>query len=259
MQALQQCDRVLFLAEGGRVAYFGPPAGAADYFGQADAADVFLALDTEPGQAWKERFRAHPAYERYVTPVVGPPPAWPTPAATVPAPRRAGRLAEPGGDPRAAPRRAAALRPPPPRPARPAGPAARACSCGWCWPATASHAGPATSRLTPGGETVAMFVALSATWLGASNAVREIVKERHIVRREVDAGLAPSAYVAAKVLVLGVITMVQSAVLAIVACIGQRPPAERGAPRPGRVELVAGRRPRRPRRRRPSASSCPRS
>ena len=68
MQALEQCDRVLFLAEGGRVAYFGPPARAAAYFGRGDAADVFLALDTESGQAWKERFRAHPAYAKYVEP-----------------------------------------------------------------------------------------------------------------------------------------------------------------------------------------------
>ncbi|MDP1819756.1 MAG: ABC transporter ATP-binding protein, partial [Acidimicrobiales bacterium] len=41
MQALACCDRVLFLAEGGRVAYFGPPARVSEYFGRADAADVF--------------------------------------------------------------------------------------------------------------------------------------------------------------------------------------------------------------------------
>src|SRR5262249_48396934 len=54
---------------------------------------------------------------------------------------------------------------------------------------------------------------------------REIVKERHIVRREVDAGLSPSAYVASKAIVLGAVTMVQTTVLALVACASQHPPA----------------------------------
>jgi ABC-type multidrug transport system ATPase subunit len=237
MQAIQHCDRVLYLAEGGRVAYFGPPAGAADYFGQADAADVFLALDTEPGQAWQERFRAHPAYARYVTPVV----------------QAAARVTEP---------RTSAV------PTGPTGPSWRA-QVGTLvrrhlallrsdrrhlallvlqgpllglllrivLADDSLHIAPQTHFLTPGGETVAMFVALSATWLGASNSVREIVKERHIVRSEVDAGLAPSAYVTAKGLVLGGITMAQTAVLAFVALMGQRPPGH-AAFGPGRVELV---------------------
>ena len=84
-----------------------------------------------------------------------------------------------------------------------------------------------------------MFVALSATWLGASNAVREIVKERHILRREVDAGLSPSAYVASKALVLGSVAMVQGAILALIACAGQQPPTGGALLGSGRVELAA--------------------
>jgi hypothetical protein len=99
---------------------------------------------------------------------------------------------------------------------------------------------PGTTANTPASETVAMFVALSATWLGASNAVREIVKERHILRREVDAGLAPSAYVAAKAIVLGALTMLQTTILASIACSAQHPPTG-GALGSGRLELaVAG-------------------
>jgi ABC-type multidrug transport system ATPase subunit len=244
MQALDQCDRVLFLAEGGRMAYFGPPSRAADYFGQGDAADVFLALDTEPGEAWKARFQAHPAYARYVSPVLAA------------AGRGRERTTERDGS--------AALA----RRVRPS------------WPAQVGilvrrhlallrsdrrHLGLLLAQgpvlglllwlvlrpdslvpqlglrgLSPTAETVAMFVALSATWLGASNAVREIVKERHIVRREVDAGLAPSAYVVAKALVLGCTTVLQTTILTLVACAGQHPPAA-GALGASRVELaVAG-------------------
>src|SRR5207302_5646603 len=64
--ALAACDRVLFLAPGGRVAFFGPPEVAVSYFRNADPADVFLALDRASAQSWKERFRLHPAHEEYV-------------------------------------------------------------------------------------------------------------------------------------------------------------------------------------------------
>ena len=235
MQSLQHCDRVLYLAEGGRVAYFGPPSGAAEYFGADDAADVFLALDTEPGQAWQERFREHPAYARYVAPVVsaaarvtehldrptGPTgPRWRAQVGTLV--RR--HLALLRSD-----RRHLALL------------VLQGPLLGLLLRVVLADGSlavvPGSVQLTPGGETVAMFVALSATWLGASNSVREIVKERHIVRSEVDAGLAPSAYVTAKGLVLGVLTMAQTAVLCLVACLGQDPPAH-GVVGPGRLELM---------------------
>jgi ABC-type multidrug transport system ATPase subunit len=242
LAALAHCDRVLFLAEGGRVAYFGPPARAASYFGSDDAADVFLALDTEPGQAWKERFRAHPAYERYVTPIV---------TAAV-ARRSTERRPAPGDRPDQRPgwtqqvgtllRRQVALL----RSDRRhlallllQGPLLGLLL--WLVLKADSLAlVPGTTANTPASETVAMFVALSATWLGASNAVREIVKERHILRREVDAGLAPSAYVAAKAIVLGALTMLQTTILASIACSAQHPPTG-GALGSGRLELaVAG-------------------
>ncbi len=69
-QSLDLADRVLFLARGGRVAYFGPPADALAFFARHGVtggyADVFRALD-EPGDVdWSARFRADPDYERYV-------------------------------------------------------------------------------------------------------------------------------------------------------------------------------------------------
>ena len=45
------------------------------------------------------------------------------------------------------------------------------------------------------------LLALGATWLGTSNAIREIVKELPVYERERAIGLSASAYVASKALV----------------------------------------------------------
>ena len=65
-KALAACDRVLFLAPGGRVAFFGPPEVAVSYFRDADPADVFLALDRASAESWQERFRSDPAHHEYI-------------------------------------------------------------------------------------------------------------------------------------------------------------------------------------------------
>ena len=237
MQALERCDRVLFLAEGGRVAYFGPPAQAAAYFGRGDTADVFLALDTESGQAWKERFRAHPAYAEYISP-----------AATG---TLQGSDAHPVASRRESPtwatqlgillrRQVALLRSDRRHMALLLlqGPILGLL----IWLVVQADSLRTIPHLpghaTDAAETVAMFVALSATWLGASNAVREIVKERHILRREVDAGLFPSAYVASKAIVLGLVTMAQTSALTLIACASQRPSSSGALLGSGWVELA---------------------
>jgi len=52
------------MAPGGRMAYFGPPAQALDYFGQHGAgkfyADVFTHLEEHPDVNWSEEFRTSP-------------------------------------------------------------------------------------------------------------------------------------------------------------------------------------------------------
>ena len=58
-QNILLCDRVAFLAPGGRLAFFGPPRQALEFFGVEDFADIYLALDTvEAGVRWRERFQA---------------------------------------------------------------------------------------------------------------------------------------------------------------------------------------------------------
>jgi hypothetical protein len=51
------CDRVLLLAPGGEVAYFGRPEGLLPFFGQENFADVFQSVAADP-KGTAERFRA---------------------------------------------------------------------------------------------------------------------------------------------------------------------------------------------------------
>ncbi len=56
-------------------------------------------------------------------------------------------------------------------------------------------------------------LALSSVWFGCINACREIVKERPVLERERMFGLAPSAYVSSKLVVLAVVGLVQVVLL----------------------------------------------
>jgi len=64
---------------------------------------------------------------------------------------------------------------------------------------------------------VLLVVLVAATWIGASNAVREIVRELPILQRERAAGLRVVPYIASKVAVLGAVTVVQCTVMALIA------------------------------------------
>ena len=230
MQSLGLCDRVLFLAPGGIPAFFGPPAEALGYFGAGEYPDVFVALEHEDPASWRDRFRRHPAHQRYVQ----------APLAATATPRRA--PAPPG---------------PPPSPVRwrrQAGTLTRrylaiiradrrnlgllvlqAPLLGLLLLAVMGADG---LRADPSGvnldaRKVLLALVLSATWLGSSNAIREIVKERPIYRRERAAGVTVTAYVASKVAVLSCLTVAQAGVLAALALLRQ------GGPRSG-VVLEAG-------------------
>lgn len=71
---INACDYICFLAQGGRIAYFGPPDEAKAYFGKTDFAEIYSTLEpTEsnpniPEEA-ESRFKASPDYQKYV---VGP-------------------------------------------------------------------------------------------------------------------------------------------------------------------------------------------
>lgn len=68
---INSCDYICFLAQGGHLAFFGPPNDAKTYFGKTDFAEIYSALEpTEenpniPAQA-EARFKSSPEYQKYV-------------------------------------------------------------------------------------------------------------------------------------------------------------------------------------------------
>jgi ABC-type multidrug transport system ATPase subunit/pSer/pThr/pTyr-binding forkhead associated (FHA) protein len=61
------CDQVVFLAKGGRLAYFGPPDQALEYFGVQDFDEIYEKLQGERSpEEWAERYRRSPQYHTYV-------------------------------------------------------------------------------------------------------------------------------------------------------------------------------------------------
>jgi ABC-type multidrug transport system ATPase subunit len=220
LQSLRLCDRVLFLAPGGRLAYFGPPQLAPAHFGAADLQDVFRTLSFDRTRDWGREFGESEDYERYVE----------RPGASAPAPEPArpreriwSGLPSPLGWLKQfstlsrrytrvilSDRRNLVL--------LLAQPAVLGLLILLTMPAGELGA-PAEGhiRLLPRAGLVLLVVLLSTTWLGASNAIREIVKERAIVQRERAIGLLPSAYVNSKAFVLSVLTIAQTLILVPIA------------------------------------------
>jgi ABC transport system ATP-binding/permease protein len=225
VQSLRLCDRLLVLAPGGQLAYFGPPQLVAAYFGHNEYAEVFRDLsDPEQSSDWGERFREHPHYREYVerhsAPRVSPPVA----------PVAAQHLASSRGWLRqfqtltrrylsvmCADRRNLGLL------------LMQAPLLGLLMliALPGGELGPAPAsqfRLISQASLVLLVLILGVTWLGMSNSVREITKELAIFRRERATGLSISAYVASKAVVLGLMIFVQSAVLIVLATLNQNGP-----------------------------------
>lgn len=225
---LALCDRLLVMAPGGAVAYFGPPEEALHFFGYESWADVFQAFENYPDHDWAGRYRGSVHYQMYSADVeaVAPqsaqivqeqsrpqkPQSWGSQLATLT--RRylsviaADRLfllltallpLLLGAISLAIPAKYGLL------PATP--------------PAGGGNGGqlPFNADAT----TVLLVVAVGTVLTGAANAVRELVKERVIYERERAVGLSRSAYVMSKVITLGVLTAVQSVVIALLG-IGTR-------------------------------------
>jgi hypothetical protein len=93
--------------------------------------------------------------------------------------------------------------------------------------------GPVTKTLFPGTKPmevpnveapqVLLMIVLCACFMGMANAIREIVKERAIYRRERAIGLSRGAYLSSKVGVLTLITTLQSVVFTTIALVGRTP------------------------------------
>ncbi|MGW7072973.1 FHA domain-containing protein [Streptomyces sp. NPDC054855] len=207
------CDKLLVMAPGGSVAYFGPPEEALNFFGYQTWADVFSAFENYRDYDWAGRWKGSQHYQMYAADIDA------VAAQSVHMPP------------------AQAIRPPKPQ--------------GWgsqLWTlirrytsVIASDKGflglmvilpavlgivsvviPADFGLGPpkppakfNGDagTIMLILAVGMCFSGAANSVRELIKERVIYERERATGLSRSAYLMSKVIVLGVITAFQGVII----------------------------------------------
>nr|WP_208828045.1 FHA domain-containing protein [Streptomyces ficellus] len=208
---LALCDKLLVMAPGGSVAYFGPPEEALNFFGYDTWADVFSAFENYRDYDWAGRWKGSQHYQMYAADLDAVAPQ----SVEMPS--------------------AQAMRPPKPQ--------------GWgaqLWTLIRRYVSVIASdkgfmalmvilpavlgvvstlissdyglRPSPRGTngsaaTILLILAVGACFAGAANSVRELIKERVIYERERATGLSRSAYLMSKVIVLGLITVIQGAII----------------------------------------------
>ncbi|NKX56347.1 ATP-binding cassette domain-containing protein [Arthrobacter sp. E918] len=228
--ALDECDRVLVLARGGRVAFFGPPADVLPFFGVDNYPAAFAALED---QTWVGRYARSPARDAYVGRTASA--EVPVPAADAPPPPRAApvrqlwTLIQRNVAVVAADRLFVVLLVGMPM-----------------LLALMAHAFPGRAGLSlreaQGDlhqvQQRLVVLVVGAALMGTALSVRELVVERPIYRRERAVGLSPGAYLLSKVVVLGVLVACQCVLFTMLALLGLPGPDEARVLGNGRVEVA---------------------
>ncbi|MEV0209009.1 FHA domain-containing protein [Streptomyces sp. NPDC050788] len=208
--SLDVCDRLLVLAPGGTIAYYGPPDDALAFFGFEHWPEAFESFERDRDRDWAGDFRYSPFHRHYVTEASAQPRVPDSgPLVVTPPPRPRSRGAQLGTLIR---RYTAALS---------ADRTFLAIMIALPFVMGAMARALAGSKLTQATAMNALLIlCVGGVLTGAANAVRELVKERTIYRRERAVGLSRSAYLMSKVVVLGTITVLQAVVLTLVALLG---------------------------------------
>jgi ABC-type multidrug transport system ATPase subunit len=219
---LSECDRLLIMAPGGRMAFYGPPAEALPYFGATDWADVFQGFDTNPGRDWAGEFMASALHDRYVAVGGGQPLTQQNDMLPVaPPPQRRGWIRQTATLTRRYTRVIAADR-------------------GYVLfmgllpivlgglirfvPAKEGLAGTPGTNLFA--QELLQILVTCACLAGTACSIRELVKERPIYVRERAAGLSSGGYLFSKVLLLGAISVAQSVIIVLLGLAGRRLPPQ---------------------------------
>ncbi len=214
--SLDVCDRLLVLATGGKIAYYGPPRDALPFFGFPQWPEAFEAFEGDRDRDWARDYHLSPLHQRYIVNSSAQPyqTSLPLDGAATP-----GSFAPPpkpqswGSQLRTLVRRYAA--------ALGADRTFLAIMIALPFVMGAMARALAGSRLTQETAMNALLIlCVGGVLTGAANAVRELVKERVIYRRERAVGLSRSAYLMSKVVVLGTVTVLQAVVLTLVALLG---------------------------------------
>lgn len=225
--SLSECDRMVFLAAGGRVAFVGSPDEALDYFDVKDLASVYTRVESEESpERWQQRFR-----ESQLAAKAGPIRAqaddnstWDSARLRVQPGQRKSFLsqfvvlAQRRAEILLRDRRNLLLL------------LAQAPAIGLllalvfarnAFDPLGALAADTPDRATIGqnvppgalASALPLILAATATWFGAINAAREVVRELPIFARERQAGLRILPYLASKMAVLGVLAAIQVALL----------------------------------------------
>lgn len=218
---LNLCDRLLILAPGGRLAYFGPPQQALGYFNCSDFADLFNLLEHDTTTDWTGRYVASPIH----TAITGPHPAHRARQAAPPASRPVAQQSAFAQFTTLCRRYLAVIA------------ADRQYSVTLLvLPLLLSlfaHAvpGQAGLSLTRAIETkstqpsqLLVLLVIGGALMGCAASIREIVKERAIYQREHGIGLSRGAYLASKLAVLTALTTMQGLILGFLGAVGLPPP-----------------------------------
>ncbi|MFD6420130.1 FHA domain-containing protein [Streptomyces sp. NPDC060194] len=214
---LALCDKLLVMAPGGSVAYFGPPEEALNFFGYDTWADVFSAFENYRDYDWAGRWKGSQHYQMYAADLdaEAAQPVHTPNVQTVRPPKPQGWLSQLVTLVR---RYAAVI-------ASDRGfmalmvllPAVLGAVSLLIEPDQGLTPNPprANGTVVPNGTatTVLLILAVGACFAGAANSVRELIKERVIYERERATGLSRSAYLMSKVIVLGVITVIQGLII----------------------------------------------
>ncbi|WP_314172957.1 ABC transporter ATP-binding protein/permease [Streptomyces winkii] len=221
------CDKLLVMAPGGGVAYFGPPEEALNFFGYATWADVFSAFENYRDYDWMGRWHGSQHYQMYAADLDS-----------------------------VTPQQAQQVQAPPARTQKPQSWGSQ------FWTLVRRYVsviasdkgflaltvilpvvlggvstlipsdyglgyGPLKSgRTNRDASTIMLILAVGMCFSGAANSVRELIKERVIYERERATGLSRSAYLMSKVLVLGIVTALQGVIISAIGFVPRELPAE---------------------------------
>ncbi|MBX6723179.1 MAG: ABC transporter permease, partial [Dactylosporangium sp.] len=256
-------DRVMVLCQGGRLGYFGPPDRVLEFFQAADYAEVFAKVTDEP-DVWAQRFRVSEFYQQYVmepmisVPVAAPtstPPARQTVRQTLREKvwRRAAPPASAESGSPAKPVRLTLGRLPLVRRAlHPSAPlrqfvtlcarmaAVIGADRGYALfllglplvlallthsvPGELGLSTPPPRMISLEAQRLLVVLVVGAAFMGIAPAIREIVSESSIYRRERAVGLSPSSYLASKIVVFTLINTVQVIIFVRLALWGRGGP-----------------------------------
>lgn len=195
---LKMCDKIVFMGKGGNLCFCGSLDEALRFFGVSDVVDVYNMI-TDNAQQWSARYREYCSARRRTNR---------TPE--VPAKSKKNRFRQ-----------------------------LRVLSARYLKLVTndkqrlflllvqAPLLAVLITLVADGGQfeqydmTKSLLFALScsAFWVGMLNSIQEICKERNIMKREYMTGLSLTSYVMSKIIVLGVLSMIQSVLIIGVFCM----------------------------------------